>query len=218
MHEQTAGPEPAASDTASDDAASGGFGHILWRKKTEISSSADGDDDGTAGEDADWHALYLAEQIKADDYLDKWRRSTADMANMRRRHDQDRLETIRQANAALLKAILPVLDSFERAVALAPAEGEEQNWASGVLQIERQLHVVLEREGMARIEAIGKPFDPNEHEALVQEESDLPEDTVTGELQRGYRLHDRVLRPAMVKVAVPTDNKNTAARSTMTEE
>ncbi len=217
MYEQTAGSEPAAPDVASDEASSGGGGHILWRKKPEAPTSP-GVDDQTLGADVDWHALYLEEQAKAEDYLDKWRRSTADVANMRRRHDQDRLETIRQANAALLKAILPVLDSFERAVALAPVEGDEQNWASGVLQIERQLHVVLEREGMARIEAQGKPFDPNEHEALVQEESDLPEDTVTGELQRGYRLHDRVLRPAMVKVSIPMSNDNTTTNSTIIEE
>lgn len=204
MHEQTAGAEPTAPDTASD--ASGGGGHVLWRKKSEASASPGQDDGQTLGESPDWQALYMEEQVKANDYLDKWRRSVADMANMRRRHDQERLDTIRQANASLLTAILPVLDSFERALAHAPTEGGEQNWASGVLQIERQLHLVLEREGLARIEAEGKPFDPNEHEALVQEESDLPEDTVTGELQRGYRLNDRVLRPAMVKVAKPSNN------------
>jgi molecular chaperone GrpE len=179
---------------------------VPWRKET-----ATGSTEATAGAEAttateetvavDWEARFKAEQAKADDYFAKWQRAAADLANMRRRHEQERQEYMKQANAMLIAELLPVLDSFDRALASMPPDLRELTWIDGIVLVERQLRMVLERAGLTPIEAEGKPFNPTEHEALLHEESDKPEDTVISELQKGYKLHERVLRPALVKVA-----------------
>jgi molecular chaperone GrpE len=182
---------------------------VPWRKKTATGSTeataepaAAGGEATTATEEAvDWEARFKAEQAKADDYFAKWQRAAADLANMRRRHEQERQEYMKQANAMLIAELLPVLDSFDRALASMPPDLRELTWIDGIVLVERQLRMVLERAGLRPIEAEGKPFNPTEHEALLHEESDKPEDTVISELQKGYKLHDRVLRPALVKVA-----------------
>ncbi len=184
---------PAQESPSADDV------QVLWRKKAAQPAGEEAAEQAAPPED--WEARLAAEQAKAEDYLAKWQRTAADMANMRRRHETDRQEYMRQANAALISELLPVLDSFDRALAAMPTEVEQLPWIDGVKLVARQLHSVLERAGLSVIEAEGKPLDPNEHEAVMHEESELPEGTVTGELQRGYRLHDRVLRPSMVKVA-----------------
>ncbi len=177
-----------------------------WRKRDSGPSGA-AEAAATAGfeeqdeQDGGLEARLAGEQAKAEDYLGKWQRAAADMSNMRRRHEQDRQEITRQANARIIGDLLPVLDSFDRALALVPTELRQAPWVDGVAMVERQLRSALERNGVTPIEAEGKAFDPTEHEALMHEESDLPEGTVTGVLQGGYKLHDRVLRPAMVKVA-----------------
>jgi molecular chaperone GrpE len=184
---------------------------VPWRKQTATGSTEAtaqpamaGAEATTASEEAvavDWEARFKAEQAKADDYFAKWQRAAADLANMRRRHEQERQEYMKQANAMLIAELLPVLDSFDRALASMPPDLRELTWIDGIVLVERQLRMVLERVGLTPIEAEGKPFNPTEHEALLHEESDKPEDTVIGELQKGYKLHDRVLRPALVKVA-----------------
>ena len=180
---------------------------VPWRKEratgsTEATTTPAGAEATTATEETvDWEARFKAEQAKADDYFAKWQRAAADLANMRRRHEQERQEYIKQANAMLIAELLPVLDSFDRALASMPPDLRELTWIDGIVLVERQLRMVLERAGLTPIEAEGKPFNPTEHEALLHEESDKPEDTVIGELQKGYKLYDRVLRPALVKVA-----------------
>lgn len=172
---------------------------VLWRRKAAQPAAEAAPE--TALPPGEWEARLAAEQARADDYLAKWQRAAADMSNMRRRHESDRQEYTRQANATLISELLPVLDSFDRALAAMPTEVEQLPWIDGVKLVARQLHAVMERAGLSVIEAEGRPFDPNEHEAVMHEDSELPEGTVTGELQRGYRLYDRVLRPSMVKVA-----------------
>jgi molecular chaperone GrpE len=182
---------------------------VPWRKETATGSTEATAEPATAGADAttateeavDWGARFKAEHAKADDYFAKWQRAAADLANMRRRHEQERQEYIKQANAVLIGELLPVLDSFDRALASMPLDLRELTWIDGIVLVERQLRMVLERAGLRSIEAEGKPFNPTEHEALLHEESDKPEDTIISELQKGYKLHDRVLRPALVKVA-----------------
>jgi molecular chaperone GrpE len=184
---------------------------VPWRKETATGSTEATAEPAMAGADAttateeavavDWEARFKAEQAKADDYFAKWQRAAADLANMRRRHEQERQEYMKQANAMLIAELLPVLDSFDRALASMPPDLRELTWIDGIVLVERQLRMVLERVGLTPIEAEGKPFNPTEHEALLHEESDKPEDTVISELQKGYKLHDRVLRPALVKVA-----------------
>ncbi len=105
------------------------------------------------------------------------------------------------ANALLIGKLLAVLDDFDRALDNVPPDTDDC-WVEGVRLVERKLRNVLEAEGVTPIEAIGQPFDPNLHEAVVHEETaDFPDNHVIDELQRGYRLHDRVLRPALVRVA-----------------
>jgi molecular chaperone GrpE len=131
-----------------------------------------------------------------------WQRSAADFQNYRRRSEQEREATLGLASEALIRKLLGVVDDFDRALEAMPAEAGGSGWVEGVWLVERKLRALLESEGVSPIESVGKPFDPREHEAVVhQETSDAPDGTVIAELQRGYRLRDRVLRPALVAVA-----------------
>ncbi|MBA3777763.1 MAG: nucleotide exchange factor GrpE [Chloroflexi bacterium] len=145
--------------------------------------------------------LSAAEQ-EAGEARQQWQRSAADFANYKRRTEQERQATLGLANEMLLLKLLAVVDDFDRALAAMPKELEHLGWIEGVWLVERKLRALLESEGVTPIEAAGKPFNPREHEAVVSEETTTaPEDTVLGELQRGYRIRDRVLRPALVTVA-----------------
>jgi molecular chaperone GrpE len=140
-------------------------------------------------------------RAEADENLRSWQRSTADFSNYRRRVDEEREGTAAFANAILISKLLSVVDDFDRALATVPPDVHE-GWLDGIRLVERKLHSTLEAEGVTPIEALGQPFDPNLHEAVVHEETTAhPDNQVIGELQRGYRLHDRVLRPALVRVA-----------------
>jgi molecular chaperone GrpE len=140
-------------------------------------------------------------RAQGDEHMRAWQRAAADYANYKRRTDEER-ETVGQfANALLIGKLLAVLDDFDRALEHVPPDVHE-GWVDGIRLVERKLRNVLESEGVSPIEALGQPFDPNLHEAVVHEETtDHPDNQVIGELQRGYRLRDRVLRPALVKVA-----------------
>lgn len=131
-----------------------------------------------------------------------WQRSAADFANFRRRTEQEREATLGLANELLLLKVLTIADDFDRALTSAPAELAGSSWLDGIVAIDRKLRQLLESEGVTPIEAAGKPFDPHEHEAVAHEETaEVPDDTVISELQRGYRIRERVLRPALVSVA-----------------
>ncbi len=143
------------------------------------------------------------ERVRADaeENLRKWQRSAADFANYKRRTEEARHVAQQLSNELLLRRMLDVLDDFDRALENVPSEAHE-SWVEGVQLVERKLRTTLESEGIEPIEVIGRPFDPNVAEAVVHEETaDHPDNQVIGELQRGYRLHDRVLRPALVRVA-----------------
>lgn len=154
-----------------------------------------------AGEDAK-DAELQAEKAKANDYLEQWRRTAADFANFKRRTEQDRAEMAKLFNESLVKSLLPVLDNFERALAAIPADLKSHNWVEGVTLTEKQMRDTLEKEGLNAIQAVGQKFDPNLHEAVAHDISDEhEEDSVIEEFQKGYKLHDRVIRPSMVKVS-----------------
>jgi molecular chaperone GrpE len=113
------------------------------------------------------------------------------------------------ANEALLSKLLGIADDFDRAIEHMPPELRDVGWVEGIAAIDRKLRLLLDSEGLTPIAAIGQPFDPREHEAVTQSvTSDVPEGTVTAELQRGYRIRDRILRPAMVAVAKAPDDGN----------
>jgi molecular chaperone GrpE len=140
-------------------------------------------------------------RARADEATYNWQRSAADFANYKRRTEEDRSLLTQAGTAVLISKLLAVQDDFDRALANVPAEVHE-GWLEGIQLVERKLRSVLESEGVTPIEALGQPFDPNLHEAVVHEPTDAhPDNTVIEELQRGYRLGDRVLRPSLVKVA-----------------
>jgi molecular chaperone GrpE len=135
-----------------------------------------------------------------DDYRNRYIRAVADFDNFRKRSDRERADFARYATANVLRDILPVLDNFDRALEHAE-EGDD--FHKGVLMIYKQLFDVLQKNGLRVIEETGVRFDPNIHEGVIREEDpSVPSHTVTAVLQKGYFLHDRLLRPAMVKVAV----------------
>jgi molecular chaperone GrpE len=135
-------------------------------------------------------------------YLDALQRERASFINYRRRVDQERQELTQYAAANLLKKLLPVLDDFDRALASIPEEERKGNkWVEGIELIDRKLHSIIEGEGVEEIPALGQPFDPNVMEAVAfDDEGGEGEDTVSAVFANGYKLRDRVLRPAMVKV------------------
>ena len=152
--------------------------------------------------------LEAAQQEAAESKLG-WQRIAADFANYKRRTELDREQMMGLANEILLAKLLLIVDDFDRAIVNVPAELQDNGWVGGIAAIDRKLDALLASEGLTPIEAVGKPFDPHEHEAVVQEErTDVADGTVVAELQRGYRIRDRVLRPAMVAVAVNPDNSN----------
>jgi molecular chaperone GrpE len=137
-------------------------------------------------------------RAEAQRYLANWQRAEADFSNYKRRMEQERDETRRMANAALIINILPVLDDLERALASLDIRLAGLTWFDGIRLIYRKLLLVLENAGVRQIEAEGQTFDPRFHEAVMHGPG--PEGKVVAEVQRGYKLHDRVLRPAMVVV------------------
>jgi molecular chaperone GrpE len=131
---------------------------------------------------------------------EKWVRERADLENIKRRAARERADLARFASEGVLRDLLPVVDNLERAV--AHAEGEGGALLSGVKLVLKSLVDVLERHGVTRVKARGTLFDPADHEAMAQVESAVHEpNAVVDEHQAGYRLHDRLLRPAMVTVA-----------------
>jgi len=141
-------------------------------------------------------------QTKAAEYLDGWQRARADLSNYRKRVEKDQAEYSKVATSALIFRLLPVLDDFQRAFQTLPSNLRGLTWIDGIALIERKFNAILEAEGLTSIEAVNQSFDPTLHEAVMSEESTEDEDgQVIAELQKGYKLHDRVLRPAMVKVA-----------------
>lgn len=144
------------------------------------------------------------EQVRAQasEYLDGWQRARAEFANYKKRVDLEREELRRSGNDALLLKLLPVVDDFERAFQTLPEGFAGSSWMDGITMILRKLQSVLESENVTPIQATGQPFDPQWHQAILHEETtEHPDGYVSQEMQRGYRLGDRVLRPSMVKVA-----------------
>jgi len=142
-----------------------------------------------------------ATAAKVEELTNDLKRMAADFANYRKRNEAERTEFAKFAKADLIAKLLDVLDGYDRALATVPDELKGQPWVEGMWLVERKLRSILEAEGLEPIDSIGKPFDPYLHEAVAHVESDQPEGTVIEEHQKAYRLHDRVIRPALVTVA-----------------
>jgi molecular chaperone GrpE len=145
--------------------------------------------------------------VEESQLRDRLMRLAADFENFKKRIDRERIDHFRYATAELVVRILPVLDNFERAMAAARPGTSAEALLEGLVLVKRQLIAELEVEGLRAMDSVGKAFDPERHEAVATDpESPLPPHTVTQEFARGYFLHDRVLRPAMVRVSVdPAD-------------
>jgi molecular chaperone GrpE len=145
------------------------------------------------------------DQLKAQaaENLDGWQRARAEFANYKRRVEAERTELAANAGAEALKRVLPAVDDFERAMQTLPDDLKDNPWINGVSMVQRKLNAALEQSGITPI-AIkpGDTFDPNVHEAVTHEDSDqFGSEQIIGEVQRGYKIGDRVLRPVMVRVA-----------------
>jgi molecular chaperone GrpE len=142
-----------------------------------------------------------ATQAKVEELTNDLKRMTADFANYRKRNDAERIDFAKFAKADLIARLLDVLDGYDRALATVPEDLKGQPWVEGMWLVERKLRSILDAEGLEPIDSLGKPFDPYLHQAVAYVESDEPEGTVIEEHQKAYRLHDRVIRPALVTVA-----------------
>ncbi|HEX9496484.1 MAG TPA: nucleotide exchange factor GrpE [Candidatus Limnocylindria bacterium] len=149
-----------------------------------------------------------AEQADEGTYKRDLQRMAADFANYRKRNEAERADFARFAKAELITKLLDVLDGYDRALASVPDDLKGQPWVEGMWLVERKLRQILEAEGLEPIDSLGKPFDPYLHEAVAHVESDKPEGTVVEEFQKAYRLHDRVIRPALVSVAKAKNKEN----------
>lgn len=141
-------------------------------------------------------------QAQAAEHLASLQRTAADFANYRRRTAEDRDRELGLASEQLLRKLLSVADDFDRALEAMPPDLNSLGWIEGIVLLDRKLRQLLESEGVTPIEALGRPFDPREHEAIATVPAPgIPDGQVVAEIQRGYRIRDRVLRPAMVAIA-----------------
>ena len=177
--EQSQAPEPRPGDSA---AAAG-------------ANEADG---SPVGAPASLDAQLAKAQEEAKKFRDNWHRAEADFQNYKRRTEQERDENRKFANVSVIINLLPVLDDFERAFGSLDSRLAGLSWFDGIYLIYRKLQQLLENSGVTPIQTEGQAFDPRFHEAVAHAEGE--EGKVISEVQRGYKLHDRVLRPAMVVV------------------
>lgn len=138
------------------------------------------------------------EKTKAESYLANWQRAQADYINFKRHAEQERSEVTKLANAMLIANLISVVDDLERALASLPAKLANLSWVDGIRLIYRKIMAVLESQGLSEIKALGEPFDPNLHEAALHAEGEPGK--IIEVLQKGYKLYDKVIRPAMVVV------------------
>jgi molecular chaperone GrpE len=144
---------------------------------------------------------------RAEELTNDLKRLAADFANYRKRTEAERTEFAKFAKSDLISKILDVLDGFDRALATIPEELKGTSWVEGMWLLERKLRGILETEGLKPVDSIGAQFDPYQHEAVAHIPSDQPEGTVIAEHQKAYRLHDKLIRPALVTVSSGREGK-----------
>jgi molecular chaperone GrpE len=145
-----------------------------------------------------------AERGKAENYLDQWKRTQADFDNYRRRTEQEKGDLSQNTTCFVLANILPVMDDLDRALAAVPEESAGLPWIDGIRLIYKKFHSILESMGVEEVCALGEPFDPALHEAVAHMEGD--EGKVINEVQKGYKLRDKLVRPSQVVVGKGFDN------------
>ena len=161
----------------------------------------------TEGPAVEQPAAVTPEDQKTEELTNDLKRMTADFANYRKRNEAERTEFAKFAKADLISKILDVLDGFDRALATIPEELKGTPWVEGMWLLERKLRAILEVEGLKPVDSIGAEFDPYQHEAVAHIPSDQPEGTVIAEHQKAYRLHEKLIRPALVTVSSGSEGK-----------
>lgn len=144
------------------------------------------------------------EMEKAEKYLANWKRAEADLANYKKRAEQEKNDLAASNTAGIILNLLPIIDDFSRAFETIPEEVENESWVKGIKLIERKLMSYLESLGLCKIESVGELFDPRIHEAVCHKEGD--EGKIIEEFRTGYKLRDRLLRPPMVAVGRKTND------------
>jgi molecular chaperone GrpE len=157
---------------------------------------------GTAPQEESLEAKLEAKEKEARDNYDRFLRLSAEFENFKKRLEKEKNDAYKFATENLIKELLPVLDNLERAIDHGETQSDSQGLLAGVELTLKGLHAALEKFGVAPVDASGKEFDPNLHEAvMVQEDARQPGGTVLNQLQKGYLLHTRLIRPAMVVVS-----------------
>src|SRR5262245_26681670 len=175
---------------------------ILSPGREEMNSSAQAKQPSpAAASSADPEDAFASLQADLDRFRDLALRSQADFENYKKRATREKEDAVKYANGSLLERLVSILDNFELGLAAAKTEGTQSPIYSGMVLVQKQLNDFLEENGLQAIEAEGKKFDPNLHEAIAHEPSDAAEETVIRQARRGYRFKDRLLRPARVIVS-----------------
>jgi len=197
-------PEPTPTSTSAGDAAkatSEGFSAVEPESDAPDSASYSAVEEEISVLNAQIADL----QTELASMKDQLARSMAEFQNFRRRNQEQAVQLRQFATENFVTALLPVLDNFERTVAHAQQGASAEQLVVGVAAVERQLKSILEGQNVRRIEAVGQPFDPEVHEAIAMEASEEHEaNTVIIEVEAGYKMGDRLIRPSRVKVAQPT--------------
>jgi molecular chaperone GrpE len=160
-------------------------------------------------------------KAKETEYLDGWQRARAELANARKRFQREREQSYSNARADILVRLLPIVDDFARAFETLPGNLSSLTWVDGVQLVQRKLQLLLEQEGVQPIEACGAEFDPFLHQAVTHEPSEeVPEGHVISEMQTGYTMSERVLRPSVVRVSAgaPEETESESSQASDTEE
>ncbi len=180
--------------------------HIKVTEETSSPKSSKAEEELKAGavkeEKTDLEVRLQEKEADAKENYDRYLRLSAELENYKKRTEKEKAETYKFANENILKDLLPVLDNLERALEHGRESGNPKALLDGVEMTHKSLWTVLEKYGITKIEAMGEDFDPNHHEAvMVQEDAHKPAGQVISQLQIGYRLHNRLVRPAMVVVS-----------------
>jgi molecular chaperone GrpE len=171
-------------------------------REEEMNSSVQAKQPSSAATgDADSDDAMAGLQADLDRFRDLALRSQADFENYKKRAAREKEDAVKYANSSLLQRLVSILDNFELGLAAAKTESEHSPIYSGMVLVQKQLNDLLEENGLQAVEAEGKKFDPNLHEAIAHEPSESPEETVIRQARRGYRFKDRLLRPARVVVS-----------------
>jgi molecular chaperone GrpE len=222
--EQTVKPESEEQDQVAEPVqAEGPAAEAVAESQAESTLGEQGDLRGDEKEAGDLDALRQELQearAKEAEYLDGWQRARAELSNARKRFERERQHAYANAKADLLVRLLPIVDDLERAFETLPGDLADDAWVGGVKLVQQKAHGLLEQEGVAPIDAAGEEFDPLLHQAVTHEPSgEVPEGHVIAEMQRGYSIGERVLRPCMVRVSAgPLPEPEPEEETASTEE